>query len=238
MLYNWNDNTFRWMKEASEYTGYDKELASVLLPYLSGCKSLCDLGCGMAFIDFELASHFQKISCVDISSELIRNVNQRIQTQRISNMEAVCSDSFEFLEKIGEKSFDAIMALFFGDAEKCIDRYLAYARKKYILVVHASAYGTTGPEKYRIRKCCDIDHTKELLKERGLNYQFQEMSLEFGQPHRNFEEAVAYTKAFTKNVPEDELRDYVKEHITETGRVDFPFYTPKQRSFGIFAVEV
>ena len=53
MLFNWEEQTFKWFTNASKYAGYDKGMAKLLMPYLEGCKTLCDIGCGMAFADLK-----------------------------------------------------------------------------------------------------------------------------------------------------------------------------------------
>ena len=231
MLFEWNEQTFRWFYEASEYTGYNREMARLLLPRLAGCDTLCDMGCGMALVDFELAPYFQTITCVDVSPEAVRNVKERSETLGVSNLQTICSDGMA-----AQGSWDAVMALFHGDVETMGENYLQKARKKLILVVHGSAYGSTGPEKYRVRKCCDVDHTRAWLERNQIPYDLELAALEFGQPHRSLEDAVAYTRTFSKAAPETELQDYVRSHVKETGREDFPLYTPKQRSFGIFTI--
>ena len=263
MQYEWNEKTLAWFENASEYTGYSRELAKLLLPYLEGCRTLCDIGCGMALADFELADRFDTVYCVDVNETAIRYVREKAEKSGVSNLFAIAADGMDgerIRGEIGRISVersvsevlcsvqgnelrpgavaDAVMALFHGDIEEIGEQYLSYVNKKLILVVHGSSHGTTGPEKYRIRKCCDVDHTKAWLDTHGLAYEFQKAELEFGQPHKSLEDAMAYTEAFTKKVPTEELVTYVKAHVTETGRADYPLYTPKIRKFGIFSVDV
>ncbi|MBR2696210.1 MAG: class I SAM-dependent methyltransferase [Parasporobacterium sp.] len=240
MLYNWNKETFTWFQEASDYTGYNRNLAELIKPYLEGCKTILDLGCGMGLVDFELAPDFEEITCVDISEEPIGYIQNRAAKLGIPNLRAVCADGGEkenLKKLIPDLPKDAVLALFHGEVERIGETYLSYAAKKMILVVHGSAYGTTGPKAYRVRKCCDVDSTRAWLESHGLTYQFQEAELEFGQPHRSIEDAVAFTRVFTKNAPDEEIEEYARSHVIETGRDDFPFYTPKIRKFGLFAVD-
>ena len=253
MFFKWIDRTFRWFREASEYTGYDREMAKLLKPYLEDCRTVLDIGCGMAFADFFLAPSFDEILCVDMSESVIQNVNERIIEKKIPNLYAICSDGMDkenivqqakdYLSKTeyenDGKLADAVISLFHGGEEKNGLQYMTYARKKVIFVVHGSAIGMTGPEKYRVRKCMDVDYTRGWLDANHITYDFQDCLLEFGQPHRSFEEAVNFLKAYTKDeAPEEELVAYAKKTIVETGREDFPYYTPKKRHFGIFAIDV
>ncbi len=239
MLFTWNEQTFQWFEEASEYTGYNRNLAELLYPYLEGCRSICDIGCGMALVDFELAEKFDRVICVDVNENVIENVRDRAEKLGLPGFQAVCADGMDRAKISPEEGplADGVLALFHGDAEKVGLTYRSYAAKKLIFVVHRSAYGSTGPEKYRIRKCFDTEHTKAWLEKEGIPYTFRAAELEFGQPHRSMEEAIAYTRIFSKDAPEDELTAYVRSHVIETGREDFPLYTPKKRRFGIFVID-
>ncbi len=231
MLFDWNEQTMGWQADASAYTGYNRELAKLLLPRLKGCKTLCDMGCGMGLVDMELAPHFKAITCVDIAAPALKDLAARAARLGLTNVGTVCSPGEET-----DGEWDAVMALFHGQVEEIVPVYLKKAKKKLLLLTHGSAYGSTGPAGYRVRKCCDVDGAVAWLDAHGYTYTVERGELEFGQPHRSLEDAVAYTRAFTKKVPEDELADWVKAHVTETGREDFPLYTPKKRGFGLFVI--
>lgn len=236
MRFEWKEQSFTWMLNASVYTGYDKELATLLLPYLKDCKTICDIGCGMAMVDFALAEHFEAITCVDLAQETIDNVQARIAQHKINNLTAVCADGKD-LPAVLPQTWDAVMAIFHGKVEEVTAQYLSYADKKLILIVHGQKYGSTGPKAYRVRKCCDVDTTKEWLDANGYTYVCQEGALEFGQPHTSLEDALDYLQAYTKGAPVEELKQHLLETVQETGREDFPYYTPKTRTFGIFVIE-
>ena len=229
MLFEWNEQVAQRWREASAYTGYDRNLASLLLPLLTGCGTLCDIGCGLGLVDLELAPHFREITCVDISGDALGELQKQIAEQSVKNIRTVCAEGMR-----ASGQWDAVMALFHGEPEEIVPAYMEKARDRFLLVVHGSPYGTTGPKEYRIRKCCDTESTAAWLDANGYCYTLQTGELEFGQPHRSFEDAVDYTRTFSRDAPEEEIARHVRETVTETGRDDFPLYTPKKRSFGIF----
>lgn len=249
MLFQWNEQTFTWFEDASDYTGYNRELAKLLLPCLKDCRNILDLGCGMGLVDFELAEDFNEVICSDISAEAIEYIQKKIRKTGITNLFAFCADGTDqerlkaqiaAVRKTGTSELplvDGVLALFHGTVQTIGEMYLSYARKKLILVVHGSAIGSTGPEKYRVRKCTDVESTQEWLDSHGLHYDLLVTELEFGQPHRSIEEAIAYTGTFTRKAPENEITEYAKAHVIETGRTDFPYYTPKKRRFGLFSID-
>lgn len=231
MLFQWNEQTFELLAAASAYTGYDRELAKLLKKELGGCRTLCDIGCGMGLADLEIAPELDSVTCADISQAALDDLEKRAAARGVGNIRTICTDGMKL-----KGEWDAVTALFHGEVEDIVPAYLKLAKKKLIVVTHGSAYGTTGPKEYRVRKCCDVDSTVEWLDRHGYRYTLTRGELEFGQPHKSLEDALSYTRLFTKNAPEDELEAHVRATVTETGREDYPLYTPKKRGFGIFVI--
>ena len=50
------------------------------------------------------------------------------------------------------------------------------------------------------------------------------------------EEAYESSAAFHREWDQATLEAHVRESVQETGREDFPYYTPKTRSFGLFVI--
>lgn len=231
MFFEWNEQTLAWLLDAADYTGYDRNMARLLRKSIPDGGTLCDMGCGMGLVDFELAAHLREVTCVDISPFAVEFISSRAREKGIGNLSALCMDGREVTGQ-----WDTVMALFHGAVETVCEKYLRLARDRLILVTHGSAVGSTGPKGYRVRKGCDVAGTAAWLDAGGYRYQLEEGELEFGQPHRSFEDAVDFVRAFSRSAPEETLREYVRSTVIETGREDFPLYSPKKRKFGIFAI--
>ena len=230
MFFEWNEQTLRWLLDASEYTGYSRGLAQLLLRHISG-GSLCDVGCGMGLVDFELAGHVKDITCVDISSFAVDFIRGEVQRRGIGNLTALVQDGLTL-----RGQWDTVMALFHGDVKEICRPYLRCARERLILVTHAEAEGSFGPQGHRVIKACNAQKTIQWLDAQHIRYTLERHELEFGQPHRSFEDALAFTRTYSRPAPDELLAEHVKQAIVETGREDFPFYTPKKRRFGIFII--
>ena len=231
MIFDWNSDVIRWYTDADEYTGFSGKLAALLRPKLAGCRTLCDIGCGLGLTDFALAPFFDSVTCADISPEAIAYIRDRCAAEGITSIRPVCADGPSL-----QGSWDAVTAMFHGQIEVIVPNYLKKARDRLVLVVHGSASGTTGPEGYRVRKCCSMDAASAWLDAHGYRYSCEYAELEFGQPHRSLEEAVAYTRTNTVGTPEDLLRKHVERTVLPTGDERFPLYTPKTKRFGIYVI--
>lgn len=226
----WNEESDRWLQNASAYTGYNRELAKMLLEYLPTGGTLCDMGCGNGLVDFELAPYFRRITCVDISEEAVSAVSRRASELGVKNLTAVRADG-ETLEG----TWDCVTALFHGGPE-AFKWYFGKTGNTLLIAVHTNRTGELGPEQYRVRRCSDVASMVEYLNEKHIRYVLRETALEYGQPIKDLEEAKRFVQAYTLPMGADELTAYLNRNLRETGREDFPYYLPKKRRFGLFVI--
>jgi len=226
----WNEQSFRWFKNASDYTGYNQKLAEILKEYIKPGGTLCDVGCGAGHIDFALAGHCSKISCVDISQDAVDAVAETARDKQLENITAICMDGAKLTG-----SWDTVMALFHG-GDDCFEKYFPLATDCLILAVHASRLGDFGPEGRKVRKCSDTGQFERMFQERGIRYTLRNLSLEYGQPFTDRTDAADFVRAYTLPMEDMEMEDYLSKSLVETGRADFPYYLPKKKKFGLFVI--
>lgn len=233
MPITWSEKTSRWFNDASEYTGYDKKMARLLLQRIEHRQSLCDLGCGMSFADMELAKYIEHITCVDTDSFAISETRRRAAELKIDNIYAYCGDARQF-----NGIFDTVMCLFHGNIEDYVQRYLRMARYKFIAVVHDDPDELVRTGINRSRKLTSLRETAASLDEQGLKYTMEKFSLEFGQPFVNMEEARDFVIEYKKNAAGETADEFLEKNLTSTCDGRFPYYLPRQRKFGIFVIEI
>lgn len=226
----WNEQSLRWFQNASEYTGYNRKLAKILLER-SPCRgSLCDLGCGAGLIDFELAPHFGEISCVDISMQAVDSVRSRAAKLGLKNISAVCMDAREL-----SGQWETVIALFHG-GEYSLAKYLSLASDRLIIATHGESRGNFGPPGKRVHKCFTAESVKSELDELGLCYSHDMHRLEYGQPFSSPADARAFVEAYSTAATGAELDSYLEEKLVRTGDRRFPLYLPNLKSIGIFVI--
>lgn len=232
MKINWGPQTFRWFEAASAYTGYSDRMAALLLKNLSTRGALIDIGCGMAMSDFALAPSMQSITCVDQDARAIGYVQERIQAEKRTNMEAFCMDGARITGQ-----WDHVICLFHGDLDTIIKTYLPLARESLIAVVHARRTGNIAPKGYEVHKCSSIEETSRYLTEKGLQYTLYEGALEYGQPLHDTEEGERFLSAYAKpGTPRAVLAAELEKRLETTGRDDFPYYLPSLKEFGLYTI--
>lgn len=230
MHFEWNDKTCAWMKDASEYTLYNKKLAEILHAHMGENETVCDMGCGLGLVDLELIKFSKSICCVDLSEWAVNYLNKTAAENKLA-IEAHCADGVSFVGK-----WDTVLALFHATPAMAALNYLPRAEKRVILLTH-DVPKDLKMNKFMIKKCSNVEDTCAWLDAHGVHYTVERHALEFGQPHRSFEDALDYTRTFSSGrASEEELAAHTKEIVRPTGREDFPLYTPKIRHFGLFEI--
>jgi len=229
MNFIWDQNTIRWYQEANEYTGFYKNVATLIAPSLQGYADFCDMGCGLGLIDLELSDCIDRITCVDINELVIQALQKSIKAREIDNIDARVMD-ISYLEE----NWDVIHLSFFGS--RSLVKYLPRC-KKLIAVVTKTDYPAFYPVKYKKTRRSTVADVEQILTDLGIPYSIQVVCLEFGQPLRSMEEARSFVRAEASDISEDDLNDFLSEHLVETGQEEYPFYIPNLKTFGIFEIE-
>lgn len=226
----WNEQSVRWFHNASEFTGYNKKLAGILLKHISRRESLCDVGCGAGLIDFELAPYIGHITCVDISPEAIRAVERHARRLGLNHISPLCMDASKL-----EGQWDTVLALFHGGPDM-ICKYLRLAGDQLILAAHGSLKGNFAPDGHKVAKLFDVSAVKEYLDKQGIRYSLQELILEYGQPLTDLSDAKAFVTAYSTPMDESVLDAYLRQRLEKTGDDKFPYYLPNEKKLGLFVI--
>ena len=230
MMIVWNEQSMRWFQDASEYTGYNKKLAGIILEHIPNRSTLCDMGCGAGLIDFELSREIGAITCIDISPGAIEQLKRGAMERGIKNITAICADAFE-----ADGQWETVLALFHG-GEDSFSKYFRLASDQLILVTHGSLQGGFGPENRRVTKCFDSSAVCRYLDGLGVKYHYEPLELEYGQPLLDLDDAREFVKAYALPMSDEELDAYIDENLRATGNDRFHYYLPKTRDMGFFVI--
>jgi SAM-dependent methyltransferase len=230
MQFTWEDQSIRWFIDASEYTGFHKTLAQMLLPYLKSDDSVCDMGCGLGRLDLELAPYVSDFTSIDLSSQCIDILSADAAKRGLTNLNARVQDASE-----PGQDFDIIIMTFFGQSGMA--QYLKRTRRKIIRVVSATNSSGLFPERHRSKGKTLVADVQDELARESINYTLKLDSIEFGQPLSSESDAKKYILKNAPDASDDEVTEFFKEKVSHTGRQDFPFYLPHMKEFGIFLID-
>lgn len=232
MRFTWSGESIQWFLDASTYTGFHSILAQKIAPWLEPGYSLCDIGCGLGRIDLELASYVRKLTALDINSDVTGILKADAQKQKLHHISVICKNVTAF-----EGQFDVVLMSFFGKSEKDMSHYFHLCRKKMIRIVNVENKSSLYPGRHRRTKKDTASIVSQELAEQGFSYHLDTESIEFGQPFRTKAAAESFVRFHAPEIMGQELEKFLQEHLEQTGRSDFPFYLPNQKTLGIFVID-
>ncbi len=230
MSYIWTSQSIKRFLDASEYTNYHENLADKITPYLEAEDTLCDVGCGLGRLDIFLAPHVSQITAIDFDAEVIEELRKSTFNKGIHNINAICDDAAK-----SAGTHDIFLMSFFGHFDE-MKKYFGYCRKKLIRITNMSDKSNFYPEIYRRKDKPSVSIIEKGLKEERINYELITDDIEFGQPLRSEEDAESFVLHNAPDARPDEIKLFLKNHMQNTGRTDFPVYIPNKKRIGIFII--
>lgn len=232
MMFNWEKDMVRFMRDASEYGDYYSRMAEFLKDKLSPEDSLCDAGCGLGYFAQAVAPYCKRVTAMDISSNAIA-VAQEL-AEKTPNMQAFVADVESYTP---EEKFTVVTYGFFGRNEEILRFAKRTCDGKAIVIKrnwknHRFSLGekpmphNTLPEMERCLKEYDIPYIKESVE------------MEFGQPFRSEEDAVKFFRIYSRDDhPESITFDQIAPRLTEIDHGEYRLYLPQQKNLGILTFD-
>lgn len=233
MAFVWTKQRIDWYLDASRYGDFHQKLADTIRPYLLPGDRLCDLGCGLGWLDLALVPAVDHITCVDTDEAVLANLRQNAAEAGIANLAAICGDARDIREV-----FDVALMVFFGHPPQMMLDCLKLAARALIRVANANSNGASLQPSGHSKKRETVPDIAALLDTAGCAYTLIRDTFEFGQPLRSEEDAAAFVRCNSPVITERELQAFLATNLTSTCRCDFPFYLPGRKELGIFIIDV
>ena len=233
MLEIWGEDMVRFMRDASEYGTYNRELADRIAPYINKQMHVCDAGCGLGYLTLALAPYAGAVTGVerhpDAAAVLAENSRRLGLTNVISRCGAIA-------EMIPERPYDAMVFCFFGSIAEILEISRQQCRGRVIVITrnYTNHRFSVGDHRTGSYGCAS---SKEILEKLGIPYEENSMSLEFGQPFRSFEDARRFFETYSKDADKTVITDEFLMERLMPGEGDFPYYMPHRRKVAILTFE-
>lgn len=224
----------RFMVDASNYGSYHEKLANVIFPYLQAKTHVCDAGCGLGYLSIALSDRIPLITAIDIKPQAVNVLKKNCTERNIRNIRPITGDIHQIPPG---KPYDAMIFCFYGRSrdifeisrEQC-GGTVVVVKKNYSTHRFSVGKYPSGPDNY--------NYLLSILNSNGVPHQNREISFEFGQPFRNFEDTRKFFLCYSKdNDPKVLTDEFLRSQVIETGRSDYPIYMPHQRQLGIISFE-
>ena len=213
MMFLWNPDMIRFMKDASDNTGYHAALAEKILGRLGESPTVLDAGCGLGYLSLALSKGAALVAAVDKNPAPLAVLRENIEKRGIGNITPLCAD----LEEVGLAGpISAAVFCFCGDGQLVFETAKRLKAGKAFAI--GSVKGHREPEK---------ESVGELLKRLGVPHDEECFELSLDQPFRSEEDALLFFHTYNKKEPYSQMS--AKEHLARLKRGregEFPFLLP------------
>lgn len=225
----WDEDTIRWMKDASEAASYNRELAAYIGRQLPAGSHVCDAGCGLGYLSLELSRYAARVTAVDISQDALEVLRENCAARGISNVSLRCGD-IEQLEP--ETPYDAMAFCLFGGGDDALRIAAAQCRGDVFMVLrnYSSHRFSVNQHRMEYTVCRNV---RDLLERLHVPYQYEERALDLGQPFRSMEDARRFFIRYSRDDERAISDAFLLSRVQPTGKNDFPYYMPHKREVGI-----
>lgn len=227
-MLSWTEEQTRFMREATEFEGFNYRLAEMILPYLEPNGTLCDAGCGLGYLSAALSPHAQRIACVDINPRAIDFAKTMLQQKGCANVEAVCEDMRQC-----QGMFDNLVFCLYGSIEEAVAIARRCCRYKAVMIKHNYTEHRFSVQKREGH----MDHyasALDYLKAQGIQAEHYSFTLRMGQPFRNLAEARRFFELYSHDEDPGLITEaFVKSKLIPIQRGEYRYYMPHDRQLGL-----
>ena len=234
-MFVWTPDMIRFMQAANEKSEYHTQLAAILAPKLSGCRTLCDAGCGLGALSAALSPYFDAITAADVSGEALDVLRQIIRARQLTNITPLHCD---LLTSEDKTQYDAMVFCFFGSlaeilpvARRQCAKTLIIIKKNYDLhrfsLTEQPIRGETAPA------AC------EALRKLGVPFEFDARELEHGQPFASLDDAARFFRIYSRDEDPGAITpEAVLPRLRRTNDARYPYYLPQIKRLGILTIRM
>ena len=244
----WTPDIVRFMEDASRCTAYFSTVAREACRGLAPGSRVCDAGCGMGQVSFELARLGMDVTAVDASAEALGHASHRNFDGRGARP-VFCRQDYT-AHAAAASPYDRMVFCLSASVETAFSAARLNGASSLVVVNKAHArveadcfsIGSSGavrpaalarPVVYEVDECLDE------LDAKGIVCTAHEEVLEFGQPLRSLEDAALFfslfrTRRYPRGIDEAELRTALQRRED----VEFPYYLPVERRLVFFEVDM
>lgn len=232
-MQRWERDMVRFMRDASEYSTYNLELAKRLSPYLNKEMDICDAGSGLGYLSLALAPYVRTVTGVELHPDAAVVL---AENSRKRGYEHVISRCGPIETTLPETPYDAMVFCFFGGIDEILAVAKRQCRGRVFLITrnytnHRFSVGAHRTGSYGRRT------SRDALEKLDIPFEETVLSLEFGHPFRSFADARRFYETYSKDADKAVITDAFLRDRLVAGEGAFPYYMPHRRELAILTFE-
>lgn len=228
MMYQWTADMIRFMEDASFYTDYFSKLCNLIMPYLSGCKNIIDAGCGLGQLSCEFGKMGLQVYACDLSESAIDYVKQA----DFKNVTAVHCNLENWTPPVKP---DAVVFNYFGNNDQVLNIAEKLGAKKAVIIKKNYTNHRFSLQQHALEGRENIENIFEKNK---IEYEKKEISLEFGQPFRNKEDALLFFNIYSRDSDRSIITfENISKRLEKANSEEYEYYLPQRKDSIVYLVK-
>lgn len=236
-MFIWTEEKIRWYQQAANYTKYYQKIFQEMKPFINKEHTVCDLGCGLGDLSIELATIAKKVTALDISTDALQVVKNKINEKQLQNIDILQND-YGKIQLVPQ--WDIVVVSFFRQNYEDFIQLLKICRKRIIVVATNGSEQNFLPKKKKKRSNKKkIIELQQALNQYNVTYQCIERTIEFGQPFTSIEDARNYIKQYVPDCASEVVENHINANLQaiEDEEFGYQYLLPNKKEIGIFVLE-
>ena len=231
MMFLWKPDMIRFMRDASEHTGYHADLAARIVPHLKEGARVCDAGCGLGYLSLALAPLAAQVTAVDRNADALSVLRENCEKRGVSNVEARHCDMTLYRS---EQPFDAMVFCMYGSFSEILALAKKHCGGKAVIIKRSSSSHQFSKGRQRQETepgaCTKLD----LL---GVPYWEQNFTATLDQPLRSMDDARRFFALYRPEGAPEMTEDEIMRRVVRTENEEFPYLLPSSRQMGMIVFD-
>lgn len=230
-MMEWTDQEIEWYQRALKANYYPDNLIDYIAPLLENNSEILDIGAGIGALSLRLAKKGFKVTALDQSKEALSFLKSSLK-ENISSAEIKIEKAEwpEFAKNYENNTWSAVITSYTGPEvignAKSLREMDRLAGKSVFLWVPGEKMKHSFNSDQLFKKLgrelreynCSDSKVIEIFEELGINYQKKDFSYQFGQPFKDFNDAIKFfANHYNIDIKEERmiLENFLKEEVKE-----------------------